>query len=205
MSGATGSRVPAPHHVQRGEIVDWQTYADDRDAQRAAVMEVKEPRRIHLGEHLTFLFENHDTIRYQVQEIMRAERIVRESAIVEEVDTYNAMLGGSGQLGCALLIEIEDEAARRPLLEAWLGLQECLYLEFPEADGRSRSYASFDPSQVGRGRLSAVQYLLFDLPVGAFDAGPVRVGCDFPALTLTVDLDDAQRAALAADLAATRG
>ena len=74
-----------------------------------------------------------------------------------------------------------------------------------KADGRSRSYASFDPSQVGRGRLSAVQYLLFDLPVGAFDAGPVRVGCDFPALTLAVDLDDAQRAALAADLAATRG
>ncbi len=197
--------VPAPHHVQRSEIVDWQTYADDRDAQRAAVLEAKAPRRIHLGEHLTFLFENHDTIRYQIQEIMRAERIVRESAIVEEIDTYNGMLGGPGQLGCALLIEIEDEAKRRPLLEAWLGLQECLYLECPADEGRSRSYASFDPSQVGRGRLSAVQYLLFDLPAGALDAGQVRLGSDFPALESSVDLSAAQQAALAADLAATRG
>ena len=152
--------TPAPHHVRRDEILDWQTYADNRDAVRAEVMTVKAVRRIHLGEHLTFLFENHDTMRYQVHEIMRAERIVRETSIHEELETYNGMLGGPGQLGCALLIEIEDEAKRRPLLEAWLGLQECLYAE--TADG-SRIYAEFDPTQVGRGRLSAVQYLNFSL------------------------------------------
>ncbi len=188
--------TPAPHHVQRDEILDWQTYADNRDAVRAEVMTVKAVRRIHLGEHLTFLFENHDTMRYQVHEIMRAERIVRETSIHEELKTYNGMLGGAGQLGCALLIEIEDEAERRPLLEAWLGLQECLYAE--TADG-SRIYAEFDPTQVGRGRLSAVQYLNFSL-----ESGPVRLGSDFAALELTVDLTEAQRAALAADLAATR-
>ena len=105
------------------------------------------------------------------------------------------MLGGPGQLGCALLIEIEDEAKRRPLLEAWLGLQECLYAEL--ADG-TRIYAEFDPTQVGQDRLSAVQYLVFTLP-----EGPVRLGSDFATLELTVNLDDAQRAALAADLAAT--
>ena len=188
--------TPAPHHVRRDEILDWQTYADNRDAVRAEVMTVKAARRIHLGEHLTFLFENHDTMRYQVHEIMRAERIVRETSIHEELETYNGMLGGAGQLGCALLIEIEDEAKRRPLLEAWLGLQECLYAE--TADG-SRIYAEFDPTQVGRGRLSAVQYLNFSL-----ESGPVRLGSDFAALELTVDLTEAQRAALAADLAATR-
>lgn len=192
----TDSPAPAPHHVRRDEILDWQTYADDRDAVRAQVMPVKAVRRIHLGEHLTFLFENHDTMRYQVHEIMRAERIVRETSIHEELETYNGMLGGAGQLGCALLIEIEDEAKRRPLLEAWLGLQECLYAE--TADG-SRIYAEFDPTQVGRGRLSAVQYLNFSL-----ESGPVRLGSDFAALELTVDLTEAQRAALAADLAATR-
>ena len=188
--------TPAPHHVRRDEILDWQTYADNRDAVRAEVMTVKAVRRIHLGEHLTFLFENHDTMRYQVHEIMRAERIVRETSIHEELETYNGMLGGPGQLGCALLIEIEDEAKRRPLLEAWLGLQECLYAE--TADG-SRTYAEFDPTQVGRGRLSAVQYLSFSL-----EHGPVRLGSDFAALELTVDLTEDQRAALADDLAATR-
>ena len=192
----TDSPAPAPHHVRRDEILDWQTYADDRDAVRAEVMAVKAVRRIHLGEHLTFLFENHETMRYQVHEIMRVERIVRETSIREELEIYNGMLGGPGRLGCALLIEIEDEAKRRPLLEAWLGLQECLYAE--TADG-SRTYAEFDPTQVGRGRLSAVQYLSFSL-----EHGPVRLGSDFAALELTVDLTEDQRAALADDLAATR-
>ena len=191
----TDSPAPAPHHVRRDEILDWQTYADGRDAVRTEVMTVKAARRIHLGEHLTFLFENHDTMRYQVHEILRAEQIVRETNIHEELETYNGMLGGPGQLGCALLIEIEDEAKRRPLLEAWLGLQECLYAETAEG---SRTYAEFDPTQVGRGRLSAVQYLSFSL-----ESGPVRLGSDFAALELTVDLTEAQRAALAADLAAT--
>ena len=191
----SSSPTPAPHHVRQEEILDWQTYTDDRDTTRAMVMRLKKSRRIHLGENLTFLFENHDTIWYQIQEIMRAERIVRESGIREELDIYNSMLGGPGQLGCALLIEIEDEAKRRPLLEAWLGLQECLYAEL--ADG-TRIYAEFDPTQVGQDRLSAVQYLVFTLP-----EGPVRLGSDFATLELTVNLDDAQRAALAADLAAT--
>jgi len=196
----TEPAAPAPHHVHRDEIVDWQTYADGREVMRSKVMAVKAPRRIHVGEHLTFLFENHDTMHYQVQEIMRAERIVRESSIREELNTYNAMLGGPGQLGCALLIEIEDEARRRPLLEAWVGLQECLYVE--TADG-TRIYAEFDPTQVGRGRLSAVQYLVFTLGMGSLDNGPIRLGSDFPALRLNVDLTDEQRTALSADLAAT--
>lgn len=187
----------AAHHLRRADIVDWQTYSDDRESLRATALEIKKPRRIHLGEHLTFLFENHDTIRYQIQEITRAEQITRESSIELEIETYNVMLGGPGQLGCALLIEIEDEAERRPLLEAWLGLQECLYAEL--ADG-TRVRAEFDPAQVGRGRLSAVQYLRFTL-----GEGPVRLGSDFPVLELAVDLDAEQRSALASDLAATLG
>ena len=97
------------HHVRRDEIVDFQTYDDGREATRTGVMDLKRPRRIHVGEHLTFLFENHDTIRYQVQEMMRVEQIVREASIQQELATYNELLGGPGQLGCALLIEIEDE------------------------------------------------------------------------------------------------
>ena len=73
---------------------------------------------------------------------------------------------------------------RRPLLEAWLGLQECLYAEL--ADG-TRSHAEDDPTQVGRGRLSAAQYLKFTLP-----EAPGRLGSDFAALELSVDLDKAQ-------------
>mgnify|MGYP000149503828 CR=1 FL=1 len=102
--------------IQRSDIVDYQTYEDTRAAYRADVLELKKPRRIHLGENLTFLFENRETLRYQVQEIMRAERIAREAAIVDEITTYNKMLGATGQLGCALLIEIPLEEDRKPLV-----------------------------------------------------------------------------------------
>jgi len=186
-----------PHHVRREEIVDYQTYEDNRGEIRSGAMAIKAPRRIHVGEHLTFLFENHDTMRYQIQEIMRAEKIVREDAIAEELDTYNGLLGGTGQLGCTLLIEIDNEDKRRRMLTAWLGLQEHLYAL--DHDG-NRSYAGFDPSQVGTDRLSAVQYLTFDL-----STPPVALGCDFPGMVLETNLDEAQRVALADDLAATRG
>ena len=84
---------------------------------------------------------------------------------------------------------------RRPLLEAWLGLQECLYAEMPDG---TRAHAEYDPTQVGDRRLPAVQYLTFNVP----DA-PVALGCDLPALEGTVALDEGQRSALAEDLAAT--
>jgi hypothetical protein len=181
-------------HLQRSDIVDYQTYEDTRDATRERIFEVKRPRRIHLGDHLTFLFENRETLAYQVQEIMRAERIVREQAILDEIATYNKMLGGPGELGCALLIEIPEEKDRKPLLEAWLGLQERIYVKLEDG---SKVYADYDPMQVGTDRLSAVQYLTF-----ACLSAPVAIGTDFEALTDEVALTGEQRDALAADLAA---
>ena len=82
----------APHHVKREEIIDYQTYSETRDEIRKEVMRIKAPRRIHLGQYLTFLFENHETIKYQIQEITRAEKVVRESSIQEELDVYNGLL-----------------------------------------------------------------------------------------------------------------
>jgi hypothetical protein len=179
--------------VQRSEILDWKTYDDGRQAARAAIMEVKRPRRIHVGPHLTFLFENADTLRYQVQEVMRAERMVREAEIQQEIDTYNALLGGEGELACALLIEIDDKAERDRALRAWRDLPEHIYLRTE----RGLVRPSFDPGQIDDEKISAVQYLRF--PVGG--AQPLAVGCDLPPLVAETVLDDEQRAALTADLA----
>ena len=181
--------------IERNDIVDYQTYEDDRESIRAAALAAKKPRRIHLGDHLTFLFENRQTLSYQVQEIMRAERIARESAIQHEIDVYNAMLGDPGDLGCALLIEIADAEQRAPLLARWLGLETTLYVKLDDGE---RVRATFDPTQVGDDRLSAVQYLRF--PVAG--RTPVAIGTDFPELAQEVELTDEQRAALTADLAA---
>ena len=183
------------HHVNRSEIIDYQTYEDHRAEIRREIFETKKHRRIHLGENLTFLFENHETIKYQILEIMRAEKIARESAIQEELNTYNNFLGKSGELACVLLIEIEAESDRKPLLESWMGLEKCIYLLDRKGN---KIFAQHDPTQVGDRRLSAVQYLKF-----VIKEPPIAIGCTFDELAGETELTKEQRNALAEDLTAT--
>lgn len=179
--------------VQRSEILGLQEYDRERDRLRPAVMEAKAARRVHLGPNLTFLFENHETARYQVHEMVRAERLFREEEIAHELLTYNELLGGPGELGCTLLVEIPDPAERDQKLRQWLELVEHLYLKLP---GGARVRPRYDTRQIGEDRLSSVQYLHFDVK----GQTPLAVGCDLPDLTLEADLSPAQRAALEQDL-----
>ena len=181
--------------VDRGEILDWVTYSEQRDVLRPAALAAKDARRVVLGDGtLVMLFENRDTVRYQVHEMLRTERIVREADILHELKTYNELLGGPGALGCTLLIGIDDPAERDAKLRAWIDLPQHLYAELP--DGR-RVRPTFDARQIGEDRLSSVQYLEFD--VGG--EVPVAVGSDLPQLQVRAELTDTQRAALADDLA----
>ena len=185
----------SPHHVKRSEIFDYQTYEENRLDTKSKIFEIKKHRRVHLGENLTFLFENHETIKYQIQEIMRVEKIVKESAILEELNTYNRFLGNSGELACVLLIEIEEESDRKPLLENWMGMEKCIYI-LDEVG--NKIFAEHDPTQVGDRRLSAVQYLKF-----VIKEPPIALGCTFDELAGEIELTKEQRNALAGDLSAT--
>ena len=113
--------------VARDEILDYVTYEERRGGIRDAVMQTKAARRVHVGPHLTFLFENHDTMRYQVLEMVRSERMVKDADIRHEIETYNEVLGGQGELGATLLVELEDPALRAEKLTQWLALPEHLY------------------------------------------------------------------------------
>ncbi len=179
--------------IDRSEVVDYQTYQDNRDATREAALLAKATRRIQVGDAFTFLFENRATVLYQIQEMMRVERIVREKDIQHEIDTYNELLHDGGVLGCTLLIGIDDPAERDEKLRAWVGLVPTIYAELP--DGR-RVRPGFDARQVGDERLSSVQYLSFELGAQA----PVALGVEHPGAEARVELSDAQRAALQADL-----
>ncbi len=180
--------------VAREEIVDFETYREERPAFREEVMAIKAPRRIHVGKNLTFLFENHATIRYQVQEMILAERIVKEADIQHELHTYNELLGGPGGLGASLLIEIESEAERNEKLTAWLELPKHLYVKLEDG---TKVRATYDPRQVGESRLSSVHYLRFPVKGKV----PVAIGADLPALMEESPLTAPQRAALQEDLA----
>lgn len=180
--------------VQRSELVDYVTWTEQRPSELSRIFEVKGRRRVHLGPTLTFLFENRDTIRYQVQEMMRLEHLVKEADIVHELETYNELLGGPGELGCTLLVEIESPEERAGRLRAWVDLPEHLYVLLE--DGRKVG-AKFDPRQRGDRRLSSVQFVRFPVEGRV----PVAIGSDLPALTIEARLTDDQRAALREDLA----
>ena len=179
--------------VGRDEIVDYATYEERREALRRDVLAAKDARRMHLGSHFTLLFENRLTVRYQIQEMMRVERIVREADVQHEIDTYNELLGGPGELGCTLLVEIDDPAERAAKLGSWHGLPARFYLLLP--DGR-RVYARMDQRQEDERRISAVHYLNFDTG----GVVPVAVGLAYPGLEAQVEIDARQRAALHDDL-----
>lgn len=182
--------------VRRDEIMDYVTYEERRNELRQQAMQAKAPRRIHVGPYLTFLFENTGTIRYQIQEMVRAEKMVRESDILHELSTYNELLGGRGELGATLLIEITDPAERKEKLSAWLTLPQHVHARM--ADG-SRATAVFDARQIDEGKLSSVHYVKF--PLGG--QVPVALVVDLPGAEVEHVLTAEQRAALAADLGGT--
>lgn len=175
--------------VTREEIVDYVTYEEQREQIRSEIMQLKVPLRIHLGDFITFLFETRETVRYQIQEMMRIEKIVKEADIQHEIDTYNQLLGDTGEIGCTLLIEIDDPAVRDIKLRKLMGLQGKLYLKLTSGE---KIYATFDPAQVGEDRLSSVQYLKFNSggrPLAA-------IGADHPEYSAEQELSKVQVEAL---------
>lgn len=146
--------------IDISEIKNIADYERERETWRPGVLATKDRRRIHLGDHLTFLFENHETLRYQMQEMMRIERIVRPADIAHEVATYNELIPAKGELSATLLIEYETPAERDVKLRELLGLENHLWLE---VKGAGRTPAVFDARQIATDRISAVQYVKFHL------------------------------------------
>ena len=179
--------------VTREEIVDYETYEEQREKFRKKIMKIKDLRRINVGGVLSFLFENTDTVRYQIQEMIRVERIVKETDIQHEIKTYNELLGDSGELGCTLLIEIDDPDEREEKLTQWLDLPKHLYLSLED---ESRIRASLDERQIGDARLSSVQYIKFNTG----GKTPVAIGSDSPLFKAETALTADQKKALSEDL-----
>ena len=179
--------------VARADIVDFETYREGREAYRERILAIKAARRVHVGDSLTFLFENTETVRYQIQEMMLAERLVKEADIVHEIETYNELLGGPGQLGATLLIEIESPTERDEKLRRWLDLPRHLYVRL---DDGNLVRPAFDPRQISEGRLSSVHYVRFDTKGRV----PAAIGCDHPDVAAETALTEAQRRALDEDL-----
>lgn len=186
------------------EIQGLERYEQARAAIRARIIDLKKHRRVTVGDRVTLVFENRDTMLFQVQEMLRAERIVDIDKVREELEAYNELIPGPNQLSATLFIEITDSADIRAELASLLGIDESVSLRI---GAQSTVNAQFEPGRSTDEKLSAVQYVRFDLDAAskdAFVAGTIDVELvvDHPNYRHSVRLAEPVRRSLAADLTA---
>ena len=190
--------------ITRESLLTLEAYARERKAFRARVLEHKKARTVHLGGHLTLLFEDELTIRYQVQEMLRIERIFEEEGIGDELEAYNPLVPDGTNLKATLLIEYEDVEERRVALERLKGIEDRVYVV---VQGFARVYAIADEDleRENEQKTSSVHFVRFELDapmISALKAGhSLAVGVDHPAYMAEIPaLPAATRDALVADL-----
>ena len=167
--------------VKRDELLDLGAYEQIRPHFRAAMIEQKARRRFQPSDELSIVFENHDTVLMQIQEMLLTERITREEAIRHELDTYNDLIPGPGELSATLFVEIADRDTRERRLVELAGLEETFALEI---DGQVVA-ARNETRGVLPDRTTAVHYLKF--PIGSEAGARLAAKADSPgAVTLLV-------------------
>jgi hypothetical protein len=185
------------------ETLSLTDYERVRPRLRPLFIHEKNRRRLAVGSHLTFLFENAQTVWYQVHEMIRTEQMRTAEAIAHELETYNELLPGADALSATLLIEYESAPERDAALRRLVGLERHLHLVL----GDRRSSVEFDRRQMDTERLSAVQFVRLPmagvtraqfLQLAAQDR--LAIEADHPSLAARASIDAALAAALAEDL-----
>ena len=184
--------------LSRDKLWSLEQYAVERPSFRQRVIEHKRRRRVALGPHATLLFEDFLTITYQVQEMLRVERIFEPDAIEEELGAYNPLIPDGANWKATFLIEYEDVRERAAALARMPGVEHRVWLEVGDQP-RSFAFANDDLERTDRGKTAAVHFLRFELAADQIAA--VRAGA---AVTIGIDHDELRcRATLAAETVAS--
>jgi len=199
------AQVEAMPHIVRDSLLSLEAYARARKEFRAQVIAHKKARTVHLGEHVTLVFEDELTIRYQVQEMLRIEKIFDEEGIQGELDAYNPLVPDGANFKATMLLEYEDIDLRRVALSKLKGIEDRVWVQ---AEGCAKVYAIAD-EDLGREndeKTSAVHFLRFELSpemVAALKYGvALGIGVDHPNYQAAIPaVGDETRRALVADLA----
>jgi len=189
--------------IKRDSLMSLETYARERTSFRAKVLEHKKKRTVQLGEHLTLQFEDELTIRYQVQEMLRIERIFEDQGIQGELDAYNPLIPDGSNWKATMLIEYPDAEERRRMLGMLKGIERRVWVQIEECE-RVLAFADEDLERENEEKTSSVHFLRFELTAAMRErlrrGARVTVGVDHPQYRATAELQPEVRAALAADL-----
>jgi len=185
------------------EILPLADYERVRAILRPLFIHEKERRRIAVGSHLTFIFENTETSWYQIEEMIRTEKMTDRAAIQHEIDTYNELIPAPGELVATLLIEYTDAVEREAALRRLVGLERHLWLIL----GAKKIAASFDDRQMSTEKISAVQFVRFSLEgvsgpqlLELARKGEAAIVADHPSLAARGAIDGLVALSLAEDL-----
>jgi hypothetical protein len=193
-----------PRRLTLADIADVRAYERERPEIRARVMELKRRRRVSLGTIVTITFENRETIRYQVQEMARVEKLMTDEAIQDELDTYNPMIPAPGQLCATMFIELTSDDQLREWLPKLVGIERSVLFRLHDGQTVRAGIEEQHASQLTREHVtSAVHWLQFEFTpqqIEAMAAGPVVLAIDHPAYTEEVTLEPSTVAELLADL-----
>jgi hypothetical protein len=190
--------------IARDSLLSLEAYARERKAFRARVMEHKKVRTLHIGGHVTLQFEDELLIRYQIQEMLRIERIFEDAGIQGELDAYNPLLPDGGNWKATMFIEYADVEERRRMLERLKGIERRTWVQ---VEGGERIYAIADEDleRETEEKTAAVHFVRFEVPPAAREAlrrgARLTIGVDHPEYRVSVEPSPEQRAALLADLA----
>lgn len=186
------------------DIVDMRAYERERDDLRRRIIDLKRSRRIALGDIMTLVFENTLTMRWQVQEMARVERMLRDEQIAHEVETYNQLIPGTNELSATLMIELTSEPALREWLPRLVGIHQHVAIVLPDGTSVVGRVSEEDELRLTRDDItSAVHFLKFRFnadEVEMFASGPVHIVVDHPEYDQDVLLSPEQHAELLSDL-----
>jgi hypothetical protein len=191
--------------IRLSDVLNLFEYEKARDRMRQRVIEIKRARRVPVGRHLGFVFENRETLLFQIQEMCRAERITDDGRIQEEIDVYGALLPAPGELSATMMIEIEDKDQIKPVLDRFMGIDtgHHVWLQIGKEFAVPGEFEA-GHSDEEKGKLSAVHFVRFAVPaaaVRAFEDAEVFLVVDHPAERARVRLPEETKAALLQDLA----
>ena len=190
--------------IARDTLLSLEAYARERKAFRARVIEHKKLRTVHIGEHVSLQFEDELLIRYQIQEMLRIERIFEDEGIQGELDAYNPLLPDGGNWKATMFIEYPDVDERRRMLERLKGIERKTWVQV-EGTERIHAIADEDLERENEEKTAAVHFVRFELPAAQRErlkrGARLTIGVDHPAYRAVLEPSPEQRAALLADLA----
>ncbi len=191
--------------ISRDSLLSLEAYAKARGEFRERVLAHKKARTVHLGDHVTLLFEDELTVRYQIQEMLRIEKVFEEAGIEDELEAYNPLVPDGTNLKATMLIEYEDPDERIAALGRLVGIEHRVWVEVA-GQPRVHAIADEDLPRETATKTAAVHFLRFELNPGMVSAlrggAGLAMGVDHAAYGVVVPaVAAATRAALAADFA----